>query len=70
MGKKAQFWGDIVLNHDSLIPFLPQNMTAMVWGYSSNFGFDTILPKFQKAGIRYYVCPGTRGASDASRQLP
>lgn len=59
LGKKAQFWGDIVLNHDSLIPFLPQNMTAMVWGYSSNFAFDTILPKFQKAGIRYYVCPGT-----------
>lgn len=58
-GKKAQFWGDIVLNHDSLIPYLPKNMTAMVWGYDSQFRFDTVLPKFKNAGLEFYVCPGT-----------
>ena len=58
-GKKAQFWGDIVLHHDSLIPDIPKNMTAMVWGYDSQFRFDTVLPKFKKAGLDFYVCPGT-----------
>lgn len=58
-GKTAQFWGDIVINHDSLIPELPKNMIAMVWGYDSQFRFDTILPKFKNAGLEFYVCPGT-----------
>ena len=58
-GKTAQFWGDIIINHDSLIPYVPKDMIAMVWGYDSQFRFDTILPKFQRAGMKYYVCPGT-----------
>ncbi len=58
-GKKAQYWGDIVLDHDSLIPFVPKDMTALVWGYDSKYNFDKKLAKFEKAGIRYYVCPGT-----------
>jgi hexosaminidase len=58
-GKTAQFWGDIIIHHDSLIPELPKNMIALVWGYDSKYPFDTILPKFQKAGIDFYVCPGT-----------
>lgn len=58
-GRRTQFWGDIVINHDSLISELPKDMIAMVWGYDSQFRFDTILPKFQKAGLDFYVCPGT-----------
>lgn len=58
-GKVAQFWGDIILNHEELIPEIPQDMIPMVWGYESNFRFDTILPKFRKAGLDFYVCPGT-----------
>lgn len=58
-GKLAQYWGDIVIDHDSLIPFLPKNMTAMVWGYDTQYDFDKTLAKFEKAGLRFYVCPGT-----------
>lgn len=58
-GKIAQFWGDIILNHEELIPELPKDMIPMVWGYDSKFRFDTILPKFQRAGLDFYVCPGT-----------
>ncbi|THD67546.1 beta-hexosaminidase [Robertkochia marina] len=58
-GKKVQFWGDIILNHPELIDDLPQDITALVWGYSATYPFDKNLPKFQKAGISYYVCPGT-----------
>lgn len=58
-GKLTQFWGDIIVNHPELIPELPQNMTAMVWGYSASFPAGKNLPKFKEAGLDFYVCPGT-----------
>src|SRR5574344_1421250 len=58
-GKTAQFWGDIIIHHDSLISELPEDMIALVWGYDSDYPFDTILPKFKQSGCTYYVCPGT-----------
>ncbi len=58
-GKLTQFWGDIIVNHPELIPELPKNMTAMVWGYDAKFPAGKNLPKFEEAGIDFYVCPGT-----------
>ncbi|TLX75235.1 beta-hexosaminidase [Labilibacter sediminis] len=57
--RKSQFWGDIILNHPELIPSIPKNMTAMVWGYESTYPFEANLPKFKNAGLDFYVCPGT-----------
>lgn len=57
--KKAQFWGDIVLNHPELIKDIPKDMTALVWGYEAEYPFNTNLPKFKSAGLEFYVCPGT-----------
>jgi hypothetical protein len=58
-GKLAQFWGDIILNHAELINEIPKNMTALVWGYEDTYPFDKNLPPFKKAGLPFYVCPGT-----------
>lgn len=58
-GKLTQFWGDIVLNHPELIPEIPKNMTALVWGYDADYPFHKNLVKFQEAGLDFYVCPGT-----------
>jgi hypothetical protein len=58
-GKQAQFWGDIIVNHPELIPELPKNMIAMVWGYDDSFPAGKNLPKFVDAGLEFYVCPGT-----------
>lgn len=58
-GKKAQFWGDIIVNHPELIEELPDNMIALVWGYDDNFVAGKNLPKFVAAGLDFYVCPGT-----------
>ena len=58
-GKLAQFWGDIILNHPELIPSLPKNLTALVWGYDDIHPFNTQLPKFKAADLDFYVCPGT-----------
>ncbi|WP_430812687.1 MULTISPECIES: beta-N-acetylhexosaminidase [unclassified Carboxylicivirga] len=58
-GRKTQFWGDIILNHPELIPELPKDMTALIWGYEADYPFDRHCAQFKAAGLPYYVCPGT-----------
>ncbi len=58
-GRTTQFWGDIILNHPELIEQLPKDMVALIWGYNADHPFDKQCSKFQKAGLDYYVCPGT-----------
>lgn len=58
-GKKVQFWGDIILHHPELIPELPKDMTALIWGYTANHPFKRQCAQFQKSGLDFYVCPGT-----------
>lgn len=58
-GKRTQFWGDIIVNHPELVPELPKNMIALVWGYDSKFSAGKNLHLFKDAGLEYYVCPGT-----------
>ena len=57
--RTTQFWGDIILNYPELIPELPKDMIALVWGYSANYPFDSNCKKFRDAGCPFYVCPGT-----------
>jgi hypothetical protein len=57
--RTTQFWGDIILHHPELIPELPKDMVALIWGYDAKHPFDTQCWQFKKAGLPYYVCPGT-----------
>lgn len=57
--KKMLFWGDIILKYPKLIRDLPQNVTALNWGYESNHPFEKEAAQFAKAKIPFYVCPGT-----------
>jgi len=54
-----QFWGDIITHHPELIPELPENIIAMVWGYQPDHSYKTECPKFQQSDVPFYVCPGT-----------
>lgn len=58
-GRTTQFWGDIILKYPELIPELPKDMIALVWGYEANYPFDLNCKKFREAGCPFYVCPGT-----------
>ena len=58
-GRNTMFWGDIILKHPELIPELPKDMIALVWGYSATYPFDLNCKKFREAGCPFYVCPGT-----------
>ncbi|MEK7767270.1 MAG: family 20 glycosylhydrolase, partial [bacterium] len=58
-GRKMQFWGDIILHHPELVRRLPRDLVAMEWGYEWNHPFNQDCARFRKAGIPFYVCPGT-----------
>lgn len=58
-GHTLQFWGDIILNHPQLIPQLPKPCIALNWGYEGDHPFMEEGEQFKKAGVPYYVCPGT-----------
>jgi hypothetical protein len=58
-GRQMMFWGDIVLNHSELIGELPKEVIALNWGYESDHPFEREARSFARAGVRFYVCPGT-----------
>ncbi len=58
-GRRIQFWGDIILHHPELIPELPKDIIAMVWGYEHDHPFDQECAAFKASGLEFYVCPGT-----------
>lgn len=58
-GRKMQFWGDIILLHPELIGELPGDATALEWGYEAGHPFAEHGELFARAGLEFYVCPGT-----------
>ena len=58
-GKRMMFWGDIILKYPSLIRELPKDVIALNWGYEADHPFEKEAAQFAKAGIPFYVSPGT-----------
>ncbi len=58
-GRRMMFWDDIIVNHPELVPELPRDLTALVWGYEAGHPFDARGALFRGAGIAFYVCGGT-----------
>jgi hypothetical protein len=58
-GHVMQFWGDIILKHPKLVSQLPRDAVALSWGYEYDHGFAKECRTFKKAGLKFYVCPGT-----------
>ena len=58
-GKIMQFYGDIILHHPELISELPRDVIAWDWGYEADHPFAEESRLFARAGVPFYVCPGT-----------
>lgn len=58
-GKRMQFWADILLNHPGLVPEVPKDAVAMLWGYEADHPFEEQTRTLADAGLPFYVCPGT-----------
>ncbi len=61
-GRIPQMWGDILLSHPEHINDLPKECTVLNWSYSPDCASGPCEP-FEKAGLPFYVCPGTSGWS-------
>lgn len=57
--RSMQFWADIIFNHPDLIPELPKDVTAMIWGYEAGHPYADQTLRMKEAGVPFYVCPGT-----------
>jgi hexosaminidase len=58
-GRTMQYWGDIIGNHPELVAELPKDAVALEWGYEADHDFPNTTERFAKAGVPFYVCPGT-----------
>jgi hypothetical protein len=58
-GRRPMFWGDVVLRHPELVPELPKDLIALDWGYEGGHPFMSEAEQFGRAGLDFYVCPGT-----------
>ena len=52
-------WGDVVSRNPDIIAEIPKNITLLEWRYESMQPFASICSKYQQAGLKYLVCPGT-----------
>lgn len=60
-GKTPMFWGDCVLKHPELLKEVPKDAIVLNFWYDADGGtrFETTSAALEKAGVRFYVCPGT-----------
>jgi hexosaminidase len=60
---QVQFWADIIVKYPDLVPELPKDITAMIWGYEGGeeaaARWDHECSLVSDAGVPFYVCPGT-----------
>jgi len=58
-GRTMMFWADIIFIHPNLIPELPKDCIALVWGYASTSPYEQQTKILKDANVPFYVCPGT-----------
>ncbi len=58
-GKTMLMWDDIIVQYPELIPELPHDVIAMIWGYEADHPFEARCQAFLNSGIAFYVCPGS-----------
>ncbi len=58
-GKRAQFWGDIVLESPDLASELPDDAIGLIWGYEAGHPFHSQCEMFSRTGISFCVAPGS-----------
>lgn len=58
-GLKMQFWADIIVHYPDLVPELPRDIVPMVWGYEADQPKEVDCEMVAKAGLPFYVVPGT-----------
>jgi hexosaminidase len=69
-GRRMLFWGDMMLRAPELLPELPRDIIAAVWGYEAGHPFAEQCRRFASAGLSFYVFPGTSSWNSLSGRWP
>lgn len=65
--KQMMMWGDIILRHATNLNQVPKDTIMMTWGYDPRASFEDHMVPFEKAGYKFFVCPGV---NNWNRVLP
>jgi len=57
--RKMMFWADILIESPTSIAKLPNDITALIWGYEPDHPFLEQCSLLQSTQANYWVCPGT-----------
>lgn len=57
--RRMMIWGDIVAEHPELVRQLPRDLILLEWGYEADHPFDARCAAYRRAGLTFYICPGT-----------
>ena len=58
-GRDLLMWGDMVSGRPDLVRSLPGGVTVCEWGYDDWYPFDERCAVLAKAGVPFWVAPGT-----------
>jgi len=58
-GHEVIIWGDMFSGDPALVAQVPDGVTVCEWGYDAEYPFDERLALLAKAGLPFWVAPGT-----------
>ncbi len=70
-GKKVMFWADMIYNYPQSYHLIPKDAIALEWGYEliQSQRMTAHCIDYQKAGIRYYLCPSVNTHASLSGRM-
>jgi hypothetical protein len=57
-GREMLFWADILLEAPELVDEVPEDATALLWGYEAAHPFAAQCARLAAARRKFWVCPG------------
>ncbi len=58
-GHEVIIWGDMFSGDPALVAKVPDGVTVCEWGYDAEYPFDERLARLARAGLPFWVAPGT-----------
>ena len=58
-GHEVIIWGDMFSGDAELVAKVPDGVTVCEWGYDAEYPFDERLARLARAGLPFWVAPGT-----------
>ncbi|GAB3982388.1 hypothetical protein GCM10028806_53960 [Spirosoma terrae] len=56
--KKMMMWGDVALQHETIMDMLPKDVIYLTWEYGDAKNYDRWIRPFASRGLEFMVCPG------------